>query len=627
MTAKGRVLCALAILVASGCGPHFPRPFQADDMVRIGTGAALADYLTQENASPEVCDRQSRGPHMGALGKEDLGSLTGGLMDGTIPPSTWAACAHALLKAPPSEESALFFDAMGRAYEKLLRKADIEQKPELQARLAALHDLYLFRPAGHEPHAPLMGELVQHLEAGRASGKLGPFAAARAEDLLLTVDLGHDRWKGAPVTTATLDGLAAGKDEGLLRRFALRLASRDLQTEARRRIIRIHIAASTWPEVTAHAGEVEAKVLATGRNAVDVAAHAPLPSASLDRAVLPVHGLLVRQKYDAQISTLLAEEGAGGQGKLMPALPMRGALHLPLAQLSLPPTLCAPEEELDVTPCVLASDVHVKTPFVDLDDHGDLHFLEHAKTADILKEIYDKPSVSWPVEVGHTKVLAFDWPVTLEKPDDVVMMGAPKAPNTMVTVEEHAGRLFFQVDIGKGPLLVAVEKPDTARFAIITRGAQGTAGSPGAAGSNGSPGSSGSSGSCPGSPGGNGGNGTAGGNGGPGGPGGRGADGGDVLVKVACSGADCQRLGQLVAHVVKSEGGAGGPGGPGGPGGQGGAGGSGGSGASCTDSQGHSTSVSGGSSGSAGPNGSPGPRGPDGPPGSPGRVTFGTLTR
>jgi hypothetical protein len=326
---------------------------------------------------------------------------------------------------------------------------------------------------------------------------------------------------------------------------------------------------------------------------------------------------LLRQRFEDQVVTLLAEEGqheAGSKGKLVPQIPLRGPLQIALTGLSSAVTLCAPREELDVTPCVLASEVHIQTPFVDLDELGNLHFIEHA------------PKASWGLEVGpaHTRVLTLDWPMFFEKPADVVLTGAPGGlgPNVLVTAEERAERLFFQVDTGKGPRLVAIEKQDATSFGIVSRGAQGSTGSTGSSGSNGSSGSSGSSGSCPGSSGGNGGNGSAGGNGGPGGPGGPGGDGGEMLVKVHCAANECQSVGKILQPILRSEGGAGGAGGAGGRGGQGGSGGSGGSGASCTDSSGHSTSVGGGSSGSAGANGSDGPRGPDGPPGKPGKVTY-----
>ena len=620
------VVCTLG---AVACGPHFPRPFPADEMVHIGTGAALADYLTQQNASAEVCDRQSRGPHMGVLRKDDLDDLTGGLVGGTIPPDIWQGCANALLKTPPSEESATFFDTMGKGYEKLLRKSDLETQPALQQRLEVLHQVFLMRPAGLEPHGPVITDLLQRLEGAMAKQRLGPFAARHGEDLLATVELGHDRWKGAPVTAAVLDGLQASGDEPLLRRFALRLADKALQVEARRRVIRLHIAASKWPEVTAHAADVEAAVLAAGRYPVDLAQHPPV-TGSMDIAVMSMRGVLLRQNVEQQVVSLLADQGPrdrASAGTLLPELPLRGALKISLRGISSPVTLCAPSEELDVTPCLLPRDVHVKTPFVDLDDGGRLHFIEHAHTADIFAEVRDRPKVSWPLEVGGHAIFNIDWPATFEKPADVVLKGAAGGlgPNMRVAAEERAERFFFKVDIGKGPLLVAIEKPDSASFSIVTRGAGGRPGTPGAPGANGAAGSSGSPGSCPGSPGGAGGNGSPGGPGGAGGPGGPGANGGDVLIEVSCAQAECQRVGKILEHVVRSEGGAGGPGGPGGRGGQGGAGGPGGGGASCTDSQGHYMSVGGGPSGSAGSNGADGPKGADGPPGLPGKIVFAVV--
>jgi len=621
-----RAVALASPLVLLACGPRFPRPFHADAMVAVGTGAALADYLGQENASPEVCNRQSRGPHMGLLHKDDLSALAGGLVDGSVPAEAWQACARALLGAPPSEESATFFDAMGRAYESLLRRSDLETKPEVQRRLEVLHRVFILRPPGFEPHAPVMAELLGRLEAAMGKGRLGPFAARHGEDLLATVELGHDRWKGAPVTAAVLDGLQAAGDEPLLRRFAVRLADTKLQTEARRRVVRLHLAASKWPEVTSHPAEVEAAVLSGGRNPVDLARHAPVLG-GLDAARLPIHGVRLRQDVPQQVVTLLADEGPHGgsaAGTLVPEILLRGPLRLTLHGVSSPVTLCAPPEELDVTPCVLPRDVRVKTPFVDLDDGGRLHLIEHAHAADVVAEVHDRPRVSWPVEVAGRAVFTLDWPAVFERPADVVMTGARGGlgPNMRVGAEERTLRLFFKVDIGQGPLLVAVEKTDAPAFSIVTRGATGSTGSTGSSGASGASGSSGSSGSCPGSPGGSGGNGSPGSPGGAGGPGGPGANGGDVLVEVSCLPSECQQVGKLIERVVRSEGGAGGAGGPGGRGGQGGAGGAGGSGASCTDSSGHMMSVGGGSSGSAGANGADGPKGPDGPPGHPGKVVF-----
>ena len=340
--------------------------------------------------------------------------------------------------------------------------------------------------------------------------------------------------------------------------------------------------------------------------------------------------MLLRQDVEQQVVTLLAFQGPvdpGSPGTLLPELSLRGPVQLELRGLSSPVTLCAPPQDLDVTPCLLPADLHVKTPFVDLDDGGRLHFIEHAHTAEILAQVHDSPKLSWPVEVSGHKVLTIEWPTILEKPANVLMTGAKGGlgPNMLVSAEERAERLFFTVDIGNGPRLVAIEKHDTASFSIVTRGANGKSGAPGSTGSSGTSGSSGSPGSCPGSSGGNGGNGSPGGPGGAGGPGGPGANGGDVVVKVACAPSECQTLGKLLERVIRSEGGAGGPGGPGGSGGQGGAGGAGGSGASCTDSSGHYTSVSSGASGSAGANGPSGPKGPDGPPGQPGKVIFGIV--
>ena len=617
----------VCLVVAVACGPHFPRPFNADEMVHIGTGAALADYLTQQNASPEVCDRQSRGPHMGVLRKDHLADLHGRARGRNHPPGRLAG-----LRQRPAEDASvggvgdvLRHDGPG------VRDAASQvgprgaASPPAEARGAPPG----LPPAPRGPRAARAGDGRPAAAAGGRDGE------GEARPLRGQARRGFS-WRpwswattgggGPPSPAPALDGFQAAGDEPLLRRFALRLADKALQVEARRRVIRLHIAASKWPEVTAHAPEVEAAVLAAGRYPVDLTQHAPLQG-SMDIAIVGMRGVLLRQNVEQQVVTLLADQGPRDRtsaGTLLPELPLRGAVQLSLRGISSPVTLCARPEDLDVTPCVLPRDAHVKTPFVDIDDGGRLHFIEHAHTGDIFAEVRDRPKVSWPFEVAARTVFNLDWPATFEKPADVVMKGAAGGlgPNMRVAAEERAERLFFKVDIGKGPLLVAIERPDSASFSVVTRGANGRPGTPGAPGANGAAGSAGSPGSCPGSPGGPGGNGSPGGPGGAGGPGGPGANGGDALIEVSCASAECQRLGKILERVVRSEGGAGGPGGPGGRGGQGGAGGPGGSGASCTDSQGHYMSVGGGSSGSPGANGASGPKGPDGPPGLPGKVVF-----
>src|SRR4051794_18756704 len=94
----------LSVCALAGCRSTpaaLPLPFTAQQMVQTGTGRALAHYLTQPDATSEVCSRTSKGPHVGALSKDDIDQLIEGLMQGTVPPPAWQKCAKALLTTAP----------------------------------------------------------------------------------------------------------------------------------------------------------------------------------------------------------------------------------------------------------------------------------------------------------------------------------------------------------------------------------------------------------------------------------------------------------------------------------------------------------------------------------------------
>ena len=618
-----RVLLALCLIVlACGCGRSYPSPFTARDMEKIGTGDALVHYLKQPGATAAVCDRKSNGPHFLGSSADDWSDLTTGLLGGDVRPDLWQRCAMILLESASADDAASMLDAMAHAYRKLLAHAALETDEAERARMEALHRAFLLRRGGTSPHPAAIEADVASLRTALDKAKLGPVAARYGREVLATIDLEHGLWKGVPLKVEALDELEKGKDEALLRRVMLRAPDPEMQKEARRRIVRLHIAASPSEAVRAHAADVEATVLATGRNAIDPAKHPPT-AAWLDPEHSRVRGVLVRQDVWKQTATLLAYEGQKAGTSVLPSVDLRGALFARIDGLKEPVTICAPPDTLDVTPCLLPSEVKPKVPIVYVDADGLLHFVERVTSRDATRLVYDTPNLPLPFDVGGKPLLTVEWPIVFERPDDVVFSGpgSGRGPDLRVVVERrYSPRLFFQVDGPEGKLVGVVEASDLGSFTVATRGGAGTPGARGMDGSNGTSGSPGTPASCPGSPGGAGGNGTPGGNGTNGGPGGPGGPGGNVVIHVACITGECGSVVGTVQKVVRSEGGPGGRGGDGGRGGQGGQGGPGGSGASCTDAQGHMTSVSGGTSGSAGANGSSGMRGSDGPPGKPGKV-------
>ena len=620
----GTALAALAALGASACGRSFPTPFTTSDLAREGSGAALTHYLHQPGATATVCDRRAQGEGFRGESREDFEALAGGLLSGTIAPALWQRCAMLMLESLPAGGAASLLDELAHAYRTLVSRSAVETDPAERARLEALHKTLLFRPRGTAPHPEAVADDVAKLTAALDKGRLGPIAARYGRDLLLDIDLDRGVLSGAPVTVATLDALAARKDELLLRRVAQRVPDATLRDEARRRVVRLHVAASESPYVRAHRDEAQARVMAEGRNAVDLGQHPPT-AGWVDEERLRVRGLLVRQNVWKQTSTLLAVGGAGrapGGPQVLPSIELRGALFVRATGFEEPLTVCAPPDALDVTPCVLPSEVRPAIPIVQVDGQGLLHFVERIATKDALKLVYNTPNLPLPILVHEKELFTLEWPIRFERPSPIVFTGptSGRGPDLRVALQRrYAPRVLFEVNGPEGPLVGVVEAEDLDAFVIATRGGAGPAGARGTDGARGSNGSSGSPGSCPGSPGTSGGSGGAGGSGTAGGPGGPGGRGGDVVVRGSCVTGDCAALAKAARSFVRSEGGAGGPGGEGGRGGQGGSGGSGGSGASCTVN-GRFTSVSGGMTGSAGSNGANGARGANGANGAPGRV-------
>jgi hypothetical protein len=602
-------------LLLLACAQTFPLPMTAAQLAAHDSGPALAAYLSQPDASPEVCDLGARGPHLSTLDEDVVRALMGALDDGTVSPQLWFRCAAAFLRSSPRKEAGgLLVEAAGRLCKQLLTDRYFEAEPSQQARVAALGQLYGERPTGVDPRPQISAPLFAELRRALARRLFGPIATRLGADLLTLSELAEGRYGGRPVDAATLDFLQQSGDEATLRRFADRLPDAGLRLEARRRVVRLHIAASAFPEVRANAGTVEKIVLENGTYPIVLSVHRPR-RASLTG--LPVRGVLVRQDVWRQTATLYAF--AGERTSVLPEVTLRNALFVEVDGLSRPVTLCGRPETLDPTPCIAPHDVRIDNPLAYLDDDGAFHFVDHVRMADALALTEKRDRFVLPVSVAGQGLLSFNWGLWYERPDDLVFTGrsaGARGPDLRVAVDHRdPARFVFDAD----GWLAVVEAPDAAGYRVGSRGAGGATGASGSDGANGFSGSSGMSASCPGSPGGNGSDGSSGGNGGPGGPGGRGGDGGNLYVELRC-GDDCMQSAALLRANLFSAGGAGGSGGRGGRGGRGGAGGSGGSGTSCTDSEGHTTSLSGGSPGANGSDGSPGSDGSSGPDGFPGQL-------
>jgi hypothetical protein len=617
----------LVMVVACGCAgePSFPLPMTAAQLSQYASGPALVAYLSQPDASPTVCELRSRGPHLPVFDDEMRQQLVRGLADGRIAPDLWRRCADALLKRLPDEGAASLMDAIAGVYRALLVDGELDGDPARQARLNAMLRLYGERKPGITGHSLVQGRLFDRLRQALEAHKLGATATRYGADLLELVDLELGRWRGRPVELAAIDALFAAGDEKQLRRFADRLPRGTLRDQARRRVIRLRIAASPYPEVRERAAAVEELVMEHGAWRLSPSEF-PAVRGWLDMTRTPMRGVWVRQRVREGHATLLGYSGERPEVSVLPEVSLRGALLVEVKGIARAVTLCGQANELDPTPCIGARDLTLDNPMAYLDKGGAFHFVDQVTMKQAVELTRMRGRFSLPVSYGGQQLLILNWKLSYERPEDLIFSGAvpgAPAPNIGVLADRRdPNRFIFTVTGGGAQLQAVVEAIDAPAFQILSRGAQGETGFSGTSGSTGHTGSSGHNASCPGSPGGSGGQGGRGGDGSPGGPGGPGGDGGDVLIDVACGAPSCTDVIQMLSRTIRSEGGHGGSGGSGGAGGAGGAGGSGGSGASCTDSQGHYVSVSGGSQGSQGPSGSQGAPGPPGPPGHPGQVTF-----
>jgi hypothetical protein len=598
-------------------------PMTAAQLAEEKDEGALIAYLAQRDASPAVCDLGARGPHVTALDGGVRDELMEGLNDGRVPPTVWRDCVARLMRSADPESAVRLFDAVARAYEVTLTDPRVEYDGKVQTRLSEMHTLLLDRRNGVAPQSKVMVALFADVSEAVDSHRLDTLATRYATELMSDVEMGRGTRGGQPVDAPMLDRLFGARDEPALRRYALRLPDSVLRSEARRRVIRLHVRTSPFAQVRENAIAVEETVMREGSNPMALRAHRPL-RAWIDSAVLSARGILIRQDLRRGTATLLGDAKGGGVS-VLPQLALRGALHIELEGIDGPVTVCAPSEALDPSPCVRASEVGVDSPLMFADADGTLHFVEHlfARDVDAIAAIARRVTV--PFVVDGQRLTALDWEVQFETPQDLVFGGGTvgdDGPDVEVRVEAlTTHRLRYIVKRGAEEYHAIVERPRARDFHVTSRGNDGSRGLDGSAGGHGGAGPGGISASCPSSEGTNGGRGGDGNAGGDGSNGGAGGRGGQILLELISGGPTRDELLATLRGTVSSKGGSGGAGGSGGTGGRGGVGGTGGSGATCTDSQGHVTMLSAGGSGLNGSDGRNGSAGSTGPNGDDGRVT------
>lgn len=616
-----RLWSVIVALAGSGACSS-PRPLAAPasgaELAGARDAGALVRYLSQPAADPSVCDRASPGPHI-AIDDEIERALVDAIRTGKLAPDPWRACVDQIFATGSEGRRTSLLDRIAQAYTAVLSESAIERDSRIQARLTALEGAYRERAPDVAASAEAITALTAQLRQRLDGGKLGPFARRSATELLATLGVERGMWNQRLVDAALLDQLVAQRDEQLLARFAARLPAAQ-RGDAQRRLIRLRIAASPYPEVRDDAARVEEIVMQHGRNPVALAQHAPT-SAQIDAAQLPLRGLVVNQDMDRQRASFGDTEQPAGAPMVAPVA-LQDALTVELAGLSRPVALCRSAQALDPTPCLLPSDVAVNSSLVWRDRDGGVHFVEQFRAVQAIDLARRGERLQLPISIAGAVETQLEWPLTFARPDDLLFVSdAPRGAALAVAIEERHGRLIYEVEDRERLQLAVVERADASGFRIVNRGSEGAAGADGEPGEVGRDGAKGTKATCQiwsddgerGRDGGDGGDGRDGRNGG---------DGGDIRVVVRCESGICDHTIAMLRPVIRSEGGPGGAGGRGGTGGAGGRGGDGGEGERCVNAKGDVMRMPAGASGAAGASGNDGRAGRDGSVGRPGRVAF-----
>ena len=390
-----------------------------------------------------------------------------------------------------------------------------------------------------------------------------------------------------------------------LERMVAHLPTEAGRDEAHRRIIRLRIAGSSFPEVRAHAPNVEGRVLTTGMNAIALDQQKPI-SATLE---LAYRGVRVEQDLARQSAKLVGYTGSDSASPALPVVQFRGALHVRVDGIASPVTLCGSPTAQDPTPCIAAKDLHIGDALGSVDADGTFQLARFLSMKDAVALGAHTDRVTLTVVVGNELRVTKSLPLSYARPTDLVMttqVRGGNAPDLAVTVDHRdPARYVFTADDGHVRALAVVEATDLASFHVESVGGMGAAGAPGTDGTSGL-----SGGEC--------GSGWPGGDGSPGGDGGPGGNGGNVTVKVLCGTGRCDDDVRALRQVVLSVAGARGDAGSGGAAGQGGAAGTGRQPWIGFGADGDHTVLDAGCSG--GPAGIDGASGQSGNPGAPGHA-------
>ncbi|HET9620804.1 MAG TPA: hypothetical protein VFP84_05540, partial [Kofleriaceae bacterium] len=480
----GRAIQLGVILGAVGCAASYRLPLTPTQVAQAGEPGALVRYLGQRDADPAVCDAAIAGPHVTADARAGR-ALLGALQSGAVEPAIWQACVDRILANAGSDAQAALLDAMLHTYRALVGHPSLERDPMTQARLAALTAVYGERSPDIRVPAAAAAALAAELR--KTARTLGPIGKRSAEQMIATLDVEHGVWGTRVIDPAFLDELATPDYEPFLGFLSQRLPDPALRSEAKRRVIRLHIASSAFYEVQEDAGHVEAMMMELGKNPIAPRLQAPT-AAHFDASQLAIDHVIVSQDVRAQTASLAGAPPAGTGGPTVPSFALRGALALDVTGVSQPITLCGAASELDVAPCLLPGDLAIDSPYVRLDSDGTLQLASALTAAQVVELARGRHELAVPLTIAHQSLTDLRWPIAFAIPDPFIAagerFGAP-GPALNVIVEQRDDVLIYAIDTGHAIHWAVVPVAAAAQFAIVSRGGHGAPGRQGKDGADG----------------------------------------------------------------------------------------------------------------------------------------------
>lgn len=247
----------------------------------------------------------------------------------------------------------------------------------------------------------------------------------------------------------------------------------------------------------------------------------------LKKDFIETHGILVRQVpgYNPPQTSVHLFKYQDAARQIVPAIDLKGALHIEVEGLSRSVTLCSSEsgtDSLEPTPCVSPKDVVIENPLAKLHADGTLSLLEKLTVTQFLQLAKSKDGLVVPIRIGGKRWLTLSWNPYFPPPSNLVLAAQEEGtdgPTLWVLIDHRDISRFLISVICQGKTRrILLDLADAIGFQIVSQGAVGSQGLDG----------------------------------------GNGGNGGRIYVEMFCGDADCSHTRLVAQNMIRSLGGHGG---------------------------------------------------------------------